>query len=195
MYYFSEISGSVDKIGFLDCQFICFKMPNCVLTKIQYWKDLTTAHLIDDNKQLCTKKIATTFLSRPQASGDVHQFWFAFHSAHIMSCSAHCAVPWGKKQRKTFQKIHRKVPREDIYGGRTAMFACNTIEPVSITVYIAISSGQAKATKLTAVYTVHMNTLTSRVWLSHTTLHIKRRLILLAHSVRITRTRIRFTWH
>lgn len=43
------------------------------------------------------------------------------------------------------------------------MFACNTIEPVSITVYIAISSGQAKATKLTAVYTVHMNTLTSRV--------------------------------
>lgn len=38
------------------------------------------------------------------------------------------------------------------------MVACDTTEPVSITVCIAISSGQAKATKLTAVYTAHNNT-------------------------------------
>lgn len=81
-----------------------------------------------------------------------------FTPVHITSCSAHCALPWRKKQRKTVQNIHRKVPREDIYGGRRAVFACDTTEPVSITVCIAISSGQAKATKLTAVYTAHINT-------------------------------------
>lgn len=110
MYYFSEISGSVDKIGFLDCQFICFKMPNCVLTKIQYWKDLTTAHLIDDNKQLCTKKIATTFLSRPQASGDVHQFWFAFRSSthHVLLCSLCC--PLREKTEENIPKDPQKGP-------------------------------------------------------------------------------------
>jgi len=53
-----------------------------------------------------------------------------------------------KKQRNKLHEIHRKVLREDIYGGRTAMLACDIASPRNTTAYVAISSMQARAGKL-----------------------------------------------